>query len=131
MTLPKPTEIRPWGSYQNLFEAAGFLVKLIEVAPRHRLSLQRHFKREEFWIVVSGEGVFELDGIERAISAGAMLRVGVTQTHRVGNRGDAPLVILELQKGECREDDIERLADDYRRASQENLSTVSALHRVE
>jgi len=74
---------------------------------------------------------FELDGVERAISAGAMVRVGVAQTHRVGNRGDAPLVILELQKGECREDDIERLADDYRRASQENLSTVSALHRVE
>lgn len=123
-TLPKPTEIRPWGAYQNLFEAAGFLVKLIEVAPGHRLSLQRHFKREEFWIVVSGEGVFELDGEEKAIASGSMLRVGVKQTHRVGNRGAAPLVILELQKGECDENDIERLADDYRRAPQENLSTV-------
>ena len=74
--------------------------------------------------VVSGEGVFELDGVERAISPGMMLRVGVRQTHRVGNRGEAPLLILELQKGECDENDIERLADDYRRASQENLSTV-------
>ena len=124
MTLPKPTEIRPWGAYQNLFETAGFLVKLIEVAPGHRLSLQRHFKREEFWIVVAGEGLFELDGKETAIAAGAMVRVGVKQTHRVGNRGAAPLVILELQKGACDENDIERLADDYRRASQENLSTV-------
>jgi len=123
-TLTKPTEIRPWGAYQNLFEAAGFLVKLIEVAPNHRLSLQRHFKREEFWIVVAGEGVFELDGEERTIGAGAMVRVGVRQTHRVGNRGDAPLVILELQNGECDENDIERLADDYRRAAEGNLSTV-------
>jgi mannose-1-phosphate guanylyltransferase len=124
MTLTKPTETRPWGAYQNLFEAAGFLVKLIEVAPRHRLSLQRHFKREEFWIVVSGEGVFELDGVERVIGPGAMVRVGVRQVHRVGNRGDAPLLILEMQKGECDERDIERLADDYARAGEEKLSTV-------
>jgi mannose-6-phosphate isomerase-like protein (cupin superfamily) len=124
MTLTKPTEIRPWGAYQNLFEAAGFLVKLIEVAPGHRLSLQRHFKREEFWIVVSGEGVFELDGEEKTIGPGAMVQVGVKQTHRVGNRDGAPLLILELQKGECDESDIERLADDYRRATEGNLSTV-------
>ncbi len=116
MTLPRPTETRPWGAYQNLFEGAGFLVKLIEVAPGHRLSLQRHFKREEFWIVVEGRGLFELDGETRAIASGEMLRVGLEQTHRVANDGNAPLLILELQKGECREDDIERLADDYRRA---------------
>lgn len=124
MILPKPTELRPWGAYQNLFEAAGFLVKLIEVAPGHRLSLQRHFKREEFWIVVAGEGVFELDGEERTIGPGAMVRVVVKQTHRVGNRGDAPLLILELQKGACEEGDIERLADDYSRAKSDTLSTV-------
>lgn len=124
MTLTEPTEIRPWGAYQNLFKAAGFLVKLIEVAPGHRLSLQRHFKREEFWIVVSGEGIFELDGVERAIGPGAMLRVGVREVHRVANRASTPLVILELQKGTCEEQDIERLADDYRRATDENLSTV-------
>lgn len=124
MTLTKLTERRPWGAYQNLFEASGFLVKLIEIAPGGRLSLQRHFKREEFWIVVTGEGIFELEGEEKTITAGAMLRVGVKQTHRVGNRGAAPLIILELQKGACDENDIERLADDYRRASRENLSTV-------
>ena len=122
--LPQPTEIRPWAAYQNLFEAAGFLVKLIEVAPGQRLSLQRHFKREESWIVVSGEGTFELDGEESMIGPGAMVRVGVKQVHRVGNRGDAPLIILELQKGTCDENDIERLADDYQRAPTENLSTV-------
>jgi len=124
MTLTKPTEIRPWGAFQNLYEAAGFLVKLIEVAPGHRLSLQRHFKREEFWIVVAGEGVFELDDEEKTIGVGAMVRVGIKQTHRVANRGASPLLILELQKGECEEDDIERLADDYRRAGEGNLSTV-------
>lgn len=124
MTLTKPTEIRPWGAYQNLFEAAGFLIKLIQVEPGQRLSLQRHFKREEFWIVVSGVGMFTLDDKEKKINPGEMLRIGVTQVHRVGNNADTPLIILELQKGVCDENDIERLADDYKRASHASLSTV-------
>ncbi len=115
MMLTQPTEIRPWGAFQNLFTQAGFLVKLIEVAPGHRLSLQRHFKREEFWIVISGSGMFDLEGAVRDIAEGDMLHVGLRQTHRVANTGTIPLMILELQKGECREDDIERLSDDYER----------------
>jgi len=116
MSLPHPTENRPWGAYQNLFEASGFLVKLIEVDPGHRLSLQRHSLREEFWVVVSGRGVFRLDDEERTISTGDMVRVGLKQVHRVSNTGAEPLLILELQKGRCEEDDIERLEDDYKRA---------------
>jgi mannose-1-phosphate guanylyltransferase len=115
--LTNPSEIRPWGAFQNIFKASGFLVKIIEVAPGHRLSLQRHFKREESWIVISGHGTFELEGSEHAIAEGDVVKVGVEQTHRVKNRGTTPLVILELQKGECREDDIERLEDDYKRAA--------------
>jgi mannose-6-phosphate isomerase-like protein (cupin superfamily) len=45
-----------------------------------------------------------------------MVRVGLHQVHRVTNDGREPLLILELQKGACREDDIERLEDDYKRA---------------
>lgn len=116
MTLPHPTETRPWGAFQNLFEAQGYLVKLIEVTPGHRLSLQRHALREEFWVIVRGEGVFELDDERRDVREGDMVRVGLRQVHRVRNSGGDPLLILELQKGECREDDIERLEDDYKRA---------------
>ena len=64
-SLPAPTEERPWGAYQNLFEGAGFLVKVIEVAPGSRLSLQRHAKRVEAWLIISGCGLVELDGRER------------------------------------------------------------------
>ena len=115
MPLPDPTEIRPWGAFQNLFSGDGFLVKLIEVAPGARLSLQRHSKREEYWIIVEGSGLFDLDGVLRAVRSGDMIRVGLRSVHRVANSGDKPLLILEVQKGECREDDIERLADDYER----------------
>jgi mannose-6-phosphate isomerase-like protein (cupin superfamily) len=115
MPLSDPTELRPWGAFQNLYAAEGFLVKLIEVAPGGRLSLQRHFKREERWIVVSGEGTFTLDDAERQLRTGDMVHVPLAAVHRVANAGPVPLVLLELQAGECREEDIERLADDYAR----------------
>lgn len=115
-SLPSPTETRPWGAYQNLFESSGFLVKLIEVAPGRRLSLQRHFRREEYWVIVSGTGVFRLGSEERPVAPGDMLHVGLEQIHRVTNDGQVPLMILELQKGACDEGDIERIEDDYKRA---------------
>lgn len=113
--LSEPTETRPWGAFQNLFPGKGFLVKLIEVDPGHRLSLQRHSYREEYWIVIEGSGTFTLDEVTRPIAVGEMIRVPLKAVHRVANTGKAPLLILEVQKGDYREDDIERLEDDYQR----------------
>ena len=45
---------RPWGTYTVLEESAGYKIKRIEVKPGKRLSLQKHFHRNEHWIVVSG-----------------------------------------------------------------------------
>lgn len=116
MPLERPTEIRPWGSYRNLADEDGFLVKLIEVLPGKRLSLQKHFKRSEYWTVVSGAGFAEVDGKELPLSPGTTVHVPCTATHRMRASEDGPLLILELQAGECREDDIERLEDDFGRA---------------
>lgn len=115
MLLPEPTEIRPWGSYQNLFEAEGYLVKIIEVSPGQRLSLQRHFKREEFWTVIEGVGKAVINNEEKVIGPGDTIHIECQHTHRIINDSPKPLLVLELQKGECREDDIERLEDDYNR----------------
>ena len=116
MTLEKPTETRPWGSYQNLYEGEDFLVKLIEVLPGKRLSLQKHLKRSEDWTVISGKGVAAVDGEMIQLEAGVTVHVPQTSVHRMQADESEPLLILELQTGECREDDIERLEDDYGRA---------------
>lgn len=119
MTLKKPTETRPWGSYQNLAEEAGFLVKLIEVLPGKRFSLQKHFKRSEYWTVVKGRGIAEVDGKTIQMETGVTVHVPRTATHRMQANANEPLLILELQTGECREDDIERLQDDFGRIGRE------------
>jgi len=115
MPLENPTETRPWGSYRNLTDENGFLVKLIEVSPGKRLSLQKHFKRSEYWTVVKGRGTAELDGTAIPLTPGTVLHVPCTATHRMQASEEEPLLILELQTGECREDDIQRLEDDYGR----------------
>lgn len=117
MKLQDPTERRPWGAYLNLFEGEGLLVKIIEVEPGKRLSLQRHACREEHWTVIEGLGVALIGGVERRIGPGDAVAVGRGVIHRLANDGETPLLVLELQQGECREDDIERLDDDFGRVT--------------
>jgi len=46
--------LRPWGWYDNLDEGTNFKVKRIQVNPGASISLQRHLKRSEHWIVIKG-----------------------------------------------------------------------------
>ena len=115
--MNKPVQ-RPWGSYQTLDGGinAGYQVKRIEVEPGQKLSLQYHHKRSEHWIVVKGkataqvgERVLELDENQSAYIHQGM-------KHRLENRTEQLLVIIEVQVGEyLAEDDIVRLEDAYGR----------------
>jgi mannose-6-phosphate isomerase-like protein (cupin superfamily) len=51
------------------------------------------------------------------LSAGQHCDIAVGQVHRLANRTDLPLEIVEVQFGDyLGEDDIVRLSDDYGRA---------------
>jgi len=116
---------KPWGCYLDYFREVGCVFKVITVNPGERLSLQKHAKRSEVWICLSGRGRAEIYSesilkglmLERAylLLPGAMLEIRSGEVHRLANNGNEPLVIAELQWGECNEDDIVRLEDDYRR----------------
>ena len=114
--MPSETAERPWGTWTVLKEGKGYKVKLIEVRPGHRLSLQFHHHRSEHWVVVSGEArvtvgdqVLDLAPLESTV-------IPVRAVHRLENPRSEPLMILELQKGEIlAEEDIVRLEDDYAR----------------
>src|SRR5208282_4563282 len=45
---------RPWGGYQRIDAGQRFQVKRITVKPGAKLSLQKHMKRAEHWVVVRG-----------------------------------------------------------------------------
>ncbi len=111
-------ERKPWGEYRDLEEAPSFKVKRIDVLPGKRLSYQRHQRRSEHWMVVAGRARVTLDGREVELAAGQTIDVGAGVAHRLECVGDQTLVLIEVQTGSYfGEDDIERLADDYGRAT--------------
>jgi mannose-6-phosphate isomerase len=109
-------DVRPWGAFTVLDEAENYKVKRIEVKPQQRLSYQRHTRRSEHWMVVSGTAKVTLDGREIHLKAGDKVDVPAGAAHRIENVGSAKLIFIEIQSGTYfGEDDIERLQDDYGR----------------
>ena len=106
---------RPWGWYETLIQGDNYLVKRLLVRAGEQLSLQRHRHRSESWIVVSGLGALLCGETWHAASQGVMLSIPCGAVHRARADG-SDLLILEVQHGDdLREDDIERLQDDYGR----------------
>ena len=114
--LVREFDERPWGSYEVLEERSGFKVKVLEVKPGARLSLQRHARREEHWVVVEGVADVVCGDRELQLHKGEHIHIPPETNHRLGNSGDVRLAIIEVQLGDyLGEDDIVRLADDYQR----------------
>lgn len=112
------TAERPWGTWTVLNEGKGYKVKLIEVSPGHRLSLQFHHHRSEHWVVVSGQARIIIGDQVRELSPFESTIIPVGTVHRLENAWSNPLVIVEVQKGEIlSEEDIVRLEDDYHRVT--------------
>lgn len=110
---------RPWGYFEVLSPLVGVAhqIKRLHVNPGARLSLQSHRRRSEVWCVVQGEATAELDGRPRTLRYGELLVIPVGAKHRLSNRGDITLIVVEIQLGEAfEEEDIVRYEDDYSRA---------------
>jgi mannose-6-phosphate isomerase len=113
---PIEEEWRPWGSFHTLEEGPGYKIKRLVVLPGRRLSLQRHRRRAEHWVVVAGTATV-VNG-ERTLRLGKRACTVIERQawHRIENRGRRPVVIVEVQHGAyLGEDDIVRRQDDYGR----------------
>ncbi|MEA1989597.1 MAG: mannose-1-phosphate guanylyltransferase/mannose-6-phosphate isomerase [Pseudomonadota bacterium] len=107
---------RPWGSYEVLVNTEGYKVKRIVVKPGGRLSLQKHFHRNEHWIVVSGTATVTVDDNRSLVRPNESTYIKMGQLHRLENEGKIDLVMIEVQVGEYTgEDDIVRIDDIYGR----------------
>jgi mannose-6-phosphate isomerase-like protein (cupin superfamily) len=114
--IVRESDERPWGRYEVLEERPGFKVKVLEVKPGQRLSLQRHARRGEHWVVVDGTADVVRGQEELKLQRGDHIHIPPETNHRLGNSSDRPLALIEVQLGDyLGEDDIVRLEDDYRR----------------
>jgi len=110
------TGYRPWGTYTVLEDTHGYKIKRIEVKPGKRLSLQKHFHRNEHWIVVSGTATVTVGDETKLIRPNESTYIKMGELHRLSNEGKIPVILIEAQVGEYTgEDDIVRIEDDFER----------------
>lgn len=110
-------QVRPWGSYAVLAEGEGYKVKVLTINPHQKLSLQMHRQRAEHWVVAEGSVDLTLDEGVAEYSTGDYLYIPVGARHRIDNRSEAVVRIIEVQQGSyLGEDDIVRFEDIYGRA---------------
>ena len=107
---------RPWGSYTTVAMDSGYQVKTISVHPGQQLSLQKHFKRSEHWVVVKGVATIQIDEVRKDYQVNEAVYIPVEAKHRLANFTEEEVVIVEVQVGSyLGEDDIVRFEDDYKR----------------
>ncbi|MGH8427256.1 MAG: mannose-1-phosphate guanylyltransferase/mannose-6-phosphate isomerase [Gammaproteobacteria bacterium] len=108
---------RPWGWYECLNSNSHMQVKRIQVMPGASLSLQLHRQRSEHWLVVRGEAEVTLAEDVFTLREDESVHVPLNTRHRLANKGESPLEVIEIQRGAyLGEDDIVRFEDDYGRA---------------
>ena len=109
-------ETRPWGSFAVLEEGPLFKVKRLVINPRSRLSLQLHRHRSEHWVVVAGRAHIRRGDRTYDLRVNESTYIPKMTKHRIENRTNRPLEIIEVQSGPyVGEDDIVRFSDDYKR----------------
>ena len=107
---------RPWGEYKTIYNDNNFLVKILTIYPKSQISLQYHNHRSEHWIITKGvatitkgEKIFELKENQSTY-------IDKGEIHRIENKKNKMLVIVEVQAGKkISEKDIIRLDDIYGR----------------
>ena len=111
------TEVhRPWGSYQTIDLGPRFQVKRLSVKPGAKISLQKHARRAEHWVVVQGVARVTRDEDVLTLRENMSTYIPVGCVHRLENPGTEMLHIVEVQSGSyLGEDDIVRLEDSYGR----------------
>ena len=106
---------RDWGYWRVLDDKPekGYKVKELVIYPGKSLSDQRHFKRSEVWSVLEGTVKMETEWEDRKDTVHLKphtlpYEIGVEVWHKASNPNNENAHILEIQWGDCYEEDIER-----------------------
>jgi mannose-1-phosphate guanylyltransferase/mannose-6-phosphate isomerase len=107
---------RPWGSYETVDAGERFQVKRLTVNIGKKLSLQLHHRRAEHWVVVRGVATVTRGNDTFDLKENESIYIPLGVKHRLENRQQALLELIEVQSGDyLGEDDIVRFEDDFGR----------------
>jgi quercetin dioxygenase-like cupin family protein len=99
-TVIKPTEHGEWRpdkmGKSTIYESPRLLVGLNAFEPGQSHTLHAHKGMDKMYYVVSGRGVFLLEGRELPMQAGDLLIAPEGVPHGVGNTGHERLLVLAV-----------------------------------
>ena len=108
-------ERRVWGEFFNLFEDDQVKVKELIIEPKKGMSLQKHHKRSEIWLVSQGKCLVNYSKVapdkieEITLDRHNSLHVELGDWHQITNPFNETCKIIEIQYGkETIETDIQR-----------------------
>lgn len=107
-------EERPWGWFETIEESENYKLKKIWVNPNQQFSLQYHTNRDEHWIVVDGSGVITIGDSSFPVYFNESFFIPKGKHHRL-KASEKGILFYEVQTGNCDEEDIVRIEDDYGR----------------
>ena len=97
-------------------------MKILDIKKGKQLSLQKHSKRSEFWIVAEGRVQVTKGDKKFILSSQKTISISKKELHRIKALTDA--TVIEVSFGLHDEKDIIRIADDYGRAT-DNLKKLN------
>ncbi|MFH1980607.1 MAG: mannose-1-phosphate guanylyltransferase/mannose-6-phosphate isomerase [Pseudomonadota bacterium] len=101
---------RPWGWTDRLIDTPHYRVNHVRIHAGMRMSLQKHLKRAEHWVVVKGTVRVTNNGETVDLKEDESTYIHSGTVHRLENPGPAELEMIEVQTGRDIDDaDIVRL----------------------
>lgn len=88
---------KSWGSYRVLDVGEESLTIKVTLKPGSAMNYHSHERRDEVWTVARGRGKTMVDGEERIVEAGDVIRMPIGSKHMV--TAETELVMIEVQTG--------------------------------
>ena len=89
---------KSWGNYKVIDIGQHSSTVKVILQNGHKMSYHNHQRRDEVWVVVSGEGTSVVDGIVQNVRKGDVIAIAAGCKHTIIAKTD--LVLIEVQLGE-------------------------------
>ena len=88
---------KSWGSFQVIDVEEESMTIKVTLNAGHRMNYHSHEQRDEVWTVIEGQGRTIVDGVERRVSVGDVIRMPAGVPHTI--IADTKLQVIEVQMG--------------------------------
>ena len=88
---------KSWGSFRVLDVEDESLTIKVTLQPGHGMNYHSHNRRDEVWTVISGTGRTIVDGVERPVRAGDVIKMQTGSRHTIF--AETELKVIEVQLG--------------------------------